>query len=130
MKLISTNIGKTMTFQTFSGIKYSNQKLVALLDATTVEALGQDPIAGHIQNLPYMKDPKPGAYTDYLYAKFTDADGTPLYLGIPWTDEDSIVQNTTPNYVITLVGPEQAQVDSLKSMMIANGIENFTIKAV
>lgn len=127
MKLSSTNVGKTMTFQTYAGVKYKNLKLVSLLDADTVASLGKDPQAKHIQNMPYMKDPKPVNYYDYLYAKFVDADGKAEYLGIPWVDEDSIVATNTPNAQLTLTAPSQEQLDSLKSYLTANGYENWTL---
>lgn len=129
MKLISTNYGKTLTFDTYSGIKYANLKFVSLLDPdTAINFL--DIHAEHIQNMPYMKDPKPTLATDYSYAKFVSADGKKIYLGVPWVNEDSITLNSVPNYRMTLIAPTQDQLDSLKSMAIASGIENFTLEAI
>lgn len=130
MKLISTNVGKTLSFETYAGVKYKNLKFVSMPDAHDVYAMGLDAPALHIQNLPYMQTPKPAAYTDYPYAKFVDADGNAMYLGVPWVNEDSITLNSTPNAVLTLTAPTQDQLDSLRSMLTAAGIEDYKISYV
>jgi len=130
MKLDSDTLKATLSFETYAGVKYNNLKFLAILDAGTVNDLGQDPFAKHMQNLPYLPDPKPEAYTDYDYALFRDAEGKKTYLGIPWVRESSIVDNGRPDYQMLIISPTQAQLDSLRSMAVASGIENFTLKAI
>lgn len=130
MKLDSSSLQATLSFETYAGVKYNNLKFLAILDAGTVTALGTDAFGLHLQNLPYLPDPKPEAYTDYSYALFRDAEGKKTYLGIPWVREDSIVNKGQPDYQMLILAPTPAQLDSLRSMAIASGIENFTLKAI
>jgi hypothetical protein len=130
MKLDSETIDATLSFETHAGVKYNHLKFTGLIDAATMLALGQDPVGLHLQNKPYLPDPKPEAYTDYKYAMFVGADKQRVYLGVPWVREDSIVNNGQPNYIMTIIAPTPAQLDTLRSMAVASGIENFTLKAV
>lgn len=130
MKLESATLQTTLSFETYAGVKYNNLKFLAILDAGSVIALGQDPVGLHLQNLPYLPAPKPEAYSDYSYALFRDAEGKRTYLGIPWIREDSIINKGQPDYQMLILAPTQAQLDSLRSMAIASGIENFTLKAI
>lgn len=130
MKLESSTLQSTLSFETYAGVKYNNLKFVAILDAGTVSTLGQDPLGLHLQNLPYLQDPKPESHTDYSYVLFLDAEGKKTYLGIPWIREGSIVNKGQPNYLMTIIAPTPEQLSSLRSMAIASGIENFTIKAI
>ena len=128
MKLDSDAFNTTLSFETYAGVKYNNLKFLSLLDSATMQDVGQDPVAGHLQNVVYLPEPQPEAYTDYMYAKFVDAEGNRTYLGVPWVREDSIVNNGTPDVLIMLKAPTQAQIDTMRSIAIASGIENFTVK--
>lgn len=130
MKLDSTNVGKTISFETVAGEKINNLKLVSIPDAATVLALGGDPVAKHRQYLPYIPDPKPLQYTDYLYAKFLDADGKSWYYGIPWIKPTSIVENSNVTYLFRCRNASTEQIDSIKQMMVKSGIEDFTVEVL
>ena len=129
MKLDSDAINQTLSFETYAGVKYSNLKFISLLDPDTA-GVYIDAVALHLQNRPYLPDPVPTAYSDYLYGLFKDAEGSKICLGVPWVREASIVTNDQPNYRIDLTAPTKAQVDSFKSMLAASGIENFKISIV
>lgn len=120
-------INQTLSFDSVAGEKFYNLKLVALLDAATVAALGQDPAARHKQYLPYMAEPLPALYTDYLYGKFVNADGASSYYGIPWIKDSSIVVNNTVVYLITVKNASPSSIDSIKQMMTKSGITDFSV---
>ena len=129
MKLDSDAINQTLSFETYAGEKYSNLKFLSLLDPDTA-MMYDDVVAKHLQNRPYLPDPVPTAYSEYLYALFKNAEGKKTCLGIPWIRESSIISNEQPNYRIDLTAPTKEQVDSFKSMLSASGIENFKISIV
>lgn len=130
MKLDSTTLQATLSFETYAGVKYNHMKFIGMIDAVTMMTLGQDAVGLHLQNKPYLPDPKPEAYTDYSYAIFVGSEKQRVYLGVPWVREDSIVNNGQPNYMMTIIAPTPAQLDTLRSMAVASGIENFTLKAI
>lgn len=130
MKLDSNAIGKVVSFDTYEGKKLKNLKLISLLDGATMLAIGQDPVAGHKQNLPYLPAPKPVAYTEYLYAKFADIEGKSSYYGVPWVKESSIVVNANPGRIIRMPTAMAEQIESVKEMMVKAGIEDFTIESM
>jgi hypothetical protein len=126
--LDSVTLNKTITFDTYEGVRHKNLRFVAILDAGTVTALGFDAAAKHMQNYPYLPSGVPDTYTGYSYGKFLDADNKVYYFGIPWVKPASITENANPVRLITLRNSDDATVASLRSMMIAHGIEDFTIE--
>lgn len=130
MQLDSTALNKTITFDTYEGVRYKNLRFVAILDAGTVTALGFDAPAKHMQNYPYLPPGVSDSYTGYSYAKFLDADNKTYYFGIPWVKPASITENANPVRLITLRNSDDATVASLRSMIIAHGIEDFTIETL
>lgn len=131
MKLTQDNYGKTLSFETVAGEKFNNLRFISLPDADIVKELGQDPQAKHQQYWPYINDGTPNNYRAYSYAKFIDANDKPQYFGVPWIRESSIVENSSPATRITLpAGTTQDQIDSVRSMIIAAGIEGFTVETL
>lgn len=130
MSLVSANLNKTYSFETRAGARYKNFKFVAILDAGTVIAMGVDVPALHQQNIPYLPPGSPSSYLDYTYAKFINADGEMLYLAIPWIKQESMVENNAPGYRITVPTATSQQLNSVRSMMVAAGIETFTIDPI
>jgi hypothetical protein len=130
MQLNSDALNKTITFDSYEGPRYKNLRFVSILDAQTVIALGFDAAAKHMQHYPYLPPGVPDSYTGYSYAKFLDANNSVIYMGIPWVKPSSITENANPVRQITLRDTDDATVASLRSMMIAHGIENFTIETL
>lgn len=130
MKLDNNAVGQTLTFTTVAGEKLRNLKLISFLDAQTLLAIGEDPVAGHRQYLPFIPDPKPVRYTDYLYAKFIDANSVPSYYGIPWIIETSIESGGNVPRIMRLPDATDEQIESLKTMALKSGIENFSFEYV
>lgn len=130
MKLDSNAIGKTLSFDTVAGEKLKNLKLVSLPDASTLLELGIDVVAKHKEYLPYIANPKPVSHTAYLYAKFVDTNGNRQYYGIPWIKESSVIVNSNPGRIIRMPTATEEQIESLKTMMVKSGIEDFTIEAI
>lgn len=126
MKLDTDAIDKTLSFELYSQVKYSNMKFTDIISASTMLALGQDPQAAHIQNLPFLTNVSDD-YRQIKYGMFINADNEKVYLGLPWIKEDSVVENDSPVYQITFKQLTQAQLDSVRSMLTASGIEDFTI---
>lgn len=127
MEIDQNAVGTTLSFQTFDGAQYKNLKLLALLDSGTVVALGYDAVAGHHSQYPYLPPGTPDNFQQYMYGKFVDANQAITYLGVPWIKPSSVVANENPNYVLLLRNPTPQQVDSVRSMLIASGIEDFEI---
>lgn len=130
MKLNSDSLHKTITFDSYEGVNYKAYRFVAILDAATVVALGFDAEAKHRQNYLYLPVGAPDSYRAYSYAKLIDADNNVLYMGIPWVKPDSIKENANPTTYITVRGATTNQLSSLRSMMTASGIEDFTFDAI
>lgn len=128
MKLISDNFDKTLSFETFMGQKYRGLIFTDLLSARTVVDLGFDAAALHRQHLNFNPEGMPDDYTKYKYARFVDAETNVTYLGVPWVRETSIIENSSPDYELILKEPTQDQLDSLRSMVVASGIENFVLQ--
>lgn len=129
MQLNSDTLKKTLTFDTWEGIRHKNYRFVAILDAETVMALGFDAPAKHQQNYPYLPAGAPDSYSAYSYAKFMTGDNAIVYLGIPWVKATSIVENNNPTTLIR-VKATQAELTSLRSMMIAHGMVDFTFETL
>lgn len=72
----------------------------------------------------------PADYRDYMYGKFSRSDGSTFFLGTPWVKESSIIENDSPSYIMTLLNPTPQQVESLRQMAVASGIENFKIEMI
>lgn len=130
MNLDMNAIGKTVSFETVAGEKINNLKFITPIDATSVLRFGEDPIAKHKQYLPFIPDPKPVNYTDYLYAKFVDADGKEKYYGIPWIKPTSIVENSDVTYLFRVKNASLEKIESVKQMMVKSGIEDFTVEVL
>lgn len=128
--LNSDSIDKTLTFDTFEGVRYKNLRFVSILDAQTVTALGFDAPAKHMQNYPYLPAGTPDTYSAYKYAKFLDANNAILYLGIPWVKPASITVSGAKTTRITVRNVDQTTLDSIRSMMIAHGVEDFDFETV
>lgn len=130
MNLDNNAVGKTLSFETVSGEKYRNLKLLSFPDGATVAALGEDPVAKHKQYLPFIPDPKPLAYTDYLYTRFVDADGKAFYFGVPWIKPTSIEENSNVTYLFRVRNATTEQLNSVKVMMTKSGIEDFSVEVL
>lgn len=111
--------------------RYTNVRFVGILDFATVTALSYDAVAGHAQMFPYATGSEiPKDYREYDYGKFIRDDNTVVYLGLPWVKASTITENNQPSYNVLLIAPEAAQVESLRQMMVASGIEKFEISIV
>lgn len=130
MQLNSDALNKTITFDTYEGVRYKNVRFIGILDAGSVVALGFDAAAKHMQNYPYLPPGVPDSYTGYSYAKLVNANNETLYMGIPWVKPASITENANPVRLITLRNSDDNTLASLRSMMIAHGIEDFTIETM
>ena len=97
MALDSSYTGKTVSFELSSGIKYTNYKLLSILDVDTVTSFF-DARAAHAQNFPYMPADSLDDYTSYMYAKLVDPNKNYLYVGVPWVKDGSITVLTNVNY--------------------------------
>lgn len=128
MKLDTNAVGKVLNFDTQAGEKFKSLKLISFLDGATMLQIGEDPVAGHKQYLPFIPNPKPVLYTDYLYGKFADVNGKSFYFGIPWVKESSITVVSNPGRIIRMPTATADQIESLKEMMVKSGIEEFTIE--
>lgn len=124
-------VNKTISFETYQGARFTNLKLMSFLDAQTAAAF-DDVAAKHVQNYPFIPDPKPQSWTDYMYVKFLDADNRATFFGAPWIKGDSIVINDAPAVQISIPagGATQAQLDAIASMMTAIGVSGFTFTTV
>lgn len=128
MNLDINAVGRTLSFELVDGQRVNNLKFVSPIDAASVLAIGLiDPVAQHRNYLPYIPDPKPVKYSDYLYAKFVNADGGSVFYGMPWIKLDSIVENTDVTYLVRVRNASSEQMVSLKAMMVKNGIEDFDV---
>lgn len=130
MNLDQELIQKTLTFETYDGVLWRNYKLLSILDPATVLALGYDAPAKHIQHYPFLPAGTSDNWQDYMYAKFSLAGGTVEYLGVPWVKPTSIVINDNPSVNILVRNPSPQQLTSLRSMMVASGIEDFEISYI
>lgn len=115
--------GKTLSFELSSGIRYTNYKLLALLDVGTVVAVGFQAAGEHHQNYPYMPPDSPDDFTAYAYAKFVDPENKILYVGVPWIKEGSITVLDTVNYNCLLLNPTTAEMETFRSILVASGFE-------
>lgn len=128
--LDSALLDKTLTFDTYEGVRHKNLRFLSILDAQTVIALGFDAPAKHMQNYPYLPAGVPDTYSGYKYAKFMDANNDITYLGIPWVKPDSVTEVGVTTTRIIVRNADQPTLDSLRSMMIAHGIDDFTFESL
>lgn len=127
MSLDLSSVGKTFNFETVDGVKYTQLTLISFLDAATVTSAGFDAAAEHQQMYPYAPNTIPTNYKSYLYPKFTDASGATVYLGAPWISTSSIEEVSTTSVTVVITDASSAQIDSLRSYLVANGLDKFTI---
>lgn len=131
MALTSADIGKTYTFETYNGVRHKHLKFLAILDSDTVASLGVDLPATHAQMYPYLPDGAPTSYQAYTYAKFVDLSGDhKYYIGLPWIRPTSLVEEGSPNYKIIIRNASAEKIQSVRSMLSASGIEDFTIQQI
>lgn len=128
MNIDQSLVNSVITFEAYSGEQFKNRKLLSILDSGTVLALGFDAAAAHHQNFPYMPQGTSDDFQSYMYAKFIDSSQTVTFLGVPWIKPSSVVVNDNPDYQIVIKNPTPQQLNSVRSMLTASGIEDFEIK--
>lgn len=127
LNLTEENFDKILHFDTYTGARYTNLRFSSLLDARTVMQLGFDAPAVHQQNIGSLPPGVPNDFRAYRYALFYDVQNNPIYLGVPWVIESSITENENAPFIFTVWGIDNTVADSIRSMMIAHGIEHFTV---
>lgn len=127
MHLNEASFDKVLHFETYLNQRYKHLKFVALLDAATVVELGFDAPAIHQQYIGSLPPGIPNNWKAYKYAKFLDVSNNPIYFGVPWIKTGSITEDDSAPYHITVWGVDATAMDSIRSMLIANGVEQFEI---
>lgn len=130
LTLTDANLDKTLSLETYLEEHKKHLKFVALLDAMTCVQLGFDAPAKHQQYISSLPPGVPNDWRSYKYAKFIDPKGESILLGVPWIKPESIVEDDDAPYVITVWGVDATAISSLRSMMIANGVEHFEITRI
>lgn len=127
MQLNDASLDKVMNFETYLDEQFKHLKFVAIIDPLTVVQLGFDAPAKHRHYVAALPPGIPNDWRAYKYAKFLDPVNNPVYLGIPWVRQSSITEDDNAPYVIRVWGATPDAIQSLRSMMVANGIEKFEI---
>jgi len=131
VSITSNDIGKIYSFSTYDGVQHRHLKFSALLDADTLLMLGVDVQSKHASIYPYLPEGSPSSYKDYVYGKFVDLTGNKFfYFGVPCIREDSLVEDGQPSYRITLRNLDSNKLNSVRSMLVASGVEDFTIEQI
>jgi len=125
--LTDSNFDKVLHFETYTGERYTHMKFVSLLDGATVVELGFDAPAKHQQYIGSLPAGVPNNWKAYKYAKFYDIQNRAVYLGVPWINPDSVTEDDEAPYLITVWGVDTDTMNSIRSMLIANGVESFEI---
>lgn len=125
--LTEDHFDKILHFETYIGGRYKNMRFSALLDARTVMQLGFDAPALHQQNIGSLPPGVPNDFRAYRYALFYDVQNKPTYLGVPWVRDSSITENDEAPYLFTVWGIDALTADSIRSMLIAHGVEQFEV---
>lgn len=126
MQLTSSDFGKTYNFETYLKLRYNNLFFVELLSATTLKALGEDPEAMHAQNIGSLP-PGTGGYNSYHYGRFTQGDGTSIYIGLPWINPTTLIEADTSTRTVIIRDASEDQMNALRSAMIQLRFTNFEI---
>lgn len=127
LSLTEANFDKVLHFETYLNERHKHLKFVALLDAATVVELGYDAPAMHQQYIGALPPGIPNNWKAYKYAKFLDVQNRSVYFGVPWVKPASITEDDTAPYHITVWGVDATTMNSIRSMLIANGVEQFEI---
>lgn len=125
MSLTPEDVNKRFSFETYLKVQFHNMVFLSLLDAATLEELGQDPRAEHAQIYPSLPPGAPQSYRDYLYAKFENLQGQRIYMGIPWINPTTLVEVGSNVATITIRNYTQEQLDTIRSMLPGLGITDF-----
>lgn len=127
ISLTDANFGKTLHFETYLNERHKHMKFVSLIDPMTVMELGFDAPAKHQQYIASLPPGIPNSWKAYSYARFLDVSNKPVYLGVPWVKLESITEDDKAPYIITVWDAGSDDMESLRSMMTANGLTKFTI---
>lgn len=127
IELTHDNFDKVMNFESYTGKRYKSLKFVAILDGLTAVQLGFDAPAEHQQHIGSVPPGIPNDWKAYKYAKFMDVENNPIYLGIPWIVPSSVKEVDNSPYIFTVRGIDDTTAQSIRSMLIANGVEHFEI---
>lgn len=132
MNLNSETLQKTLNFETLDGVVFRGYKFVGILDAETASIFATDIRAWHAQMYPYLTGVA-NDYRSYSYGKFIKADGSSsvsVILGLPWIKESSIEESSSIAYRVLVRNATYTQIQSLRNMMMANGLTDFEISQV
>lgn len=127
LTLTDSSFDKVLHFETYLNERHKHMKFVALLDAQTVVELGFDAPARHQHYIGSLPPGIPNDWRAYKYAKFLDVQNRPVYFGVPWVKGTSITEDDTAPYIITVWGVDNNTMNSIRSMLVANGVEKFEI---
>lgn len=124
MSVISSSIGKTVDFTTFSQASantYRSVKITAILDHNAAISLGLDAPAEHAKIYPTLPPGSVDDYRKYAYVRIQHTNGSFECIGIPWIVEASLVikQSSRITVVFENVGP--ADVEKIREMSVLNG---------
>lgn len=128
-------IGSTYSFNVYPvarlGNNFQNCVLQAILDASTVQQLGND-IYGWQKNLfPYLPAGTPSDPTQYQYLRFKLQSGISTILAVPWIDDSTVTLVESQTLQVTIGNVDAATWSPRVQLALAQlGLTNVTITVV
>ena len=107
--------------------KYDGVTVVGIVDANTARSY-EDVAGKHQQVKAYLPPGSPSFFTDYNYVLVKlPSDNSVHAIGLPWIKEPTIVLSSKRSYSFICDNVEPSQLESIRQIMIKNGI---TVRSV
>lgn len=133
MALELNSIGKSFNFEVYEpsilGGMRRNVKLLAILDFNTAMTIKGDLHATHKRIYNFIKangvidDPR-----SYLYCKFVDAQGAISVLGMPWINQNTMVETVSTGMYITIPNMGHESISKVSALLQSGGVTGFKIE--
>lgn len=130
----NTYVGKTVSFNIFNssamGGDVRNAKVIGVMGHEPILRLTEEnPRDMHNRILPFLPDPKPGSYTDYLYVVLESANKKYRAIGLPWINGSVTVDQETV-FQVTIRGKSLSDENVLRRVLISNDFTQIEITTV
>lgn len=127
------DIGKRINFEVYPaaifGTTFDRVEVLAFLDAQSAQQF-IDPATLHANVYPTLPSGSPARFDTYSYVKLRLSNGTITCLGLPWIIESTITYEENVTYLITVNNAGGMDYDLLRTALVANGFNEFTIEKV
>jgi hypothetical protein len=122
---VKFNLGDTVSFDMYptpiTGGSHKFAKVLSVLDAQTLSALGEDPVAMHDQVYPYLPSGTPDSAWQYSYLKLQLANQTIVYVGLTWIKEDSVQVTAMTDILVRIRRVQPSDVAKVALALSSNG---------